>query len=268
MMLLVLYNTIIINHNKNTMKSTLQGISRPQSVIRTGITKGKVCLIMLSLHLLPTSHVFSQTLVYDNFEGNKAIRYTERTGVFDSIAKNPKIDSINKSPKCGLYIRNKGKKFDNIKMELPSNLMDVSPYATYLGIPPKLKIKVYTNAPAGTLVEILLGNKNGNNDYPAGTNSQYQTYTTKTNTWEELEFKFSQIPQGSQTSTRDINQVTLLFNPNSSTSDAYYFDEITGPGLASGKSDAIVTPEPKKPEPDKKSDSAKKTNSTKKIAKK
>jgi len=250
------------------MRPIIHSLFGPKSIEKMNQSNGKKHPVLFFFLLLSFSTLFSQTLVYDNFDGNKAIRYTERTGVFDSIAKNPKIDEINGSSKCGMYIRNKGKKFDNIKMELPSNLMDVSPYATYLGIPPKLKIKIYTNAPAGTLVEILLGNKNGNNDYPAGTNSQYQCYTTKTNAWEELEFKFSQIPQGSQTSTSQINQITLLFNPNSSTSDAYYFDEITGPGLATGKTDAIVTPEPKKEEPIKKTEHVKKTNTTKKIAQK
>ncbi len=212
--------------------------------LRLTINNAKTYLALLIVFLLQAGVSLSQTLVYDNFEGTKTIRYTERTGVFDSLAKNPKIDEVNSSAKCGFYLRNKGKKFDNIKMELPAYLADVSPYATYLGIPPKLKMKIYTNAPVGTLVEILLGNKNGNNDYPAGTNSQYQTYTTKTNEWEVVEFKFSQIPQGSQTSTGQVNQITLLFNPNSSTSDAYYFDEITGPALAAPeKSELIATPE-------------------------
>jgi len=88
-------------------------------------------------------------------------------------------------------------------MELALKLADVSPFATYLGIPPKIKMKIYTTAPVGTLVEILLGSKNGNNDYPAGTNSQYQAYTTVSNGWQQLEFKFSQIPQGSETSTHN-----------------------------------------------------------------
>ena len=222
--------------------------------------------LLIPFLILQSGLMFGQKLTYDNFEGNKSVRYTERTGVLDTLAKNPKVDGVNNSQKCALYIRNTAKKFDNIKMELPRNMADVSEYATYLGVPPKLKMKVYTNAPVGTLIEILLGNKNGNNDYPAGTNSQYQVYTTKTNAWEELEFKFSQIPQGSQTSTRDINQVTLLFNPNSSTSDAYYFDEITGPGLVAGiKEEPMAkTPEEKKPEAPKKQETVKKENISKK----
>jgi hypothetical protein len=227
----------------------------------------KKYIVLFVFVLFQAGSIFGQKLTYDNFEGTKSVRYTERTGVLDTLAKNPKIDNVNSSSKCALYIRNAAKKFDNIKMELPGNMADVSEYASYLGIPPKLKMKIYTNAPAGTLVEILLGNKNGNNDYPAGTNSQYQVYTTKTNAWEELEFKFSQIPQGSQTSTSQIDQITLLFNPNSSTSDAYYFDEITGPGLAAAtkqQEPLAKTPEEKKPETPKKQEPVKKESTAKK----
>ncbi len=183
--------------------------------------------------------------IYDNFEGSKVIHYHEKSGVLDTLAANPAPNKINPSATCALYVRNGSKKFDNIKMKLPSNLSDVSAYATYLGEPPKLKMKIYTSAPAGTLVEILLGSKRGNSDYPAGTNSQYQAFTTVSNAWEELEFKFSQIPQGSETSTTEIDQVVLLFNPNSSTSDTYYFDEISGPGLVVSTPDKIVQPDNK-----------------------
>lgn len=185
---------------------------------------------------------------YDNFEGGKLVQYHDRSGVLDTNAANPAPDKVNGSAKCAMYVRNGSKKFDNIKMKLYANLADVSPYATYLGVPPRLKMKVYTAAPPGTLVEILLGSKRGNNEYPAGTNSQYQAYTTVSNAWEELEFKFSQIPEGSQTATTQVDQVTLLFNPNSLTSDTYYFDEITGPSLVSWPPEKIATPEktPKK----------------------
>src|SRR5258708_1803500 len=98
------------------MKSTIPNRSRLISVVN------KTSLMFFLVFLLQVGTLFSQTLVYDNFEGNKVIRYTERTGVFDSVVKNPKIDGVNGSAKCGFYIRNKGKKFDNIKMELPSTL--------------------------------------------------------------------------------------------------------------------------------------------------
>ena len=196
----------------------------------------------------------AQEQVYDNFEGTKVLFYGERFGILDSSVKNPAPNSVNNSPKCAMYIRNGAKKFANIKMNLPKRITAVEAYATYLGVPPKLKLKVYTGAPVGTLVEILLGAKRGNNDYPAGTHSQYQAYTTKTNEWEELEFKFSQIPQGSETAADQIDQIVLLFNPNSSTSDTYYFDDLTGPPI-------LNVPEPvnehDKVKPDKKKEKLK-----------
>jgi hypothetical protein len=185
------------------------------------------CIFLTAFHLNGKSQQ-----VYDNFEGTKTIYYSWKNGVLDTTVRNPAANSINNSAKCAKYIRNKSQKFDNIKMPLSRMLSDVSSYATYTGTPPKLKMKIYTTAPVGTLVEILLGNKSMNNTYPAGTHSQYQAYTTVKEEWEELEFKFAQIPEGSETSAASIDQVTLLFNPNSSNSDTYYFDEITGPPMS------------------------------------
>lgn len=194
-------------------------------------------IFVLFLFTLPFKTIGQQ--VYDDFEGKKEVYYAWKNGVMDTTVKNPAPNSINNSSRCAKYIRNRGQKFDNIKMPLSGFLSDVNPYATYVGVPPKLKMKIYTTAPAGTMIEILLGNKSLNNTYPAGTNSQYQAYTTVSGEWEELEFKFAQIPEGSETSTTNIDQVTLLFHPNSNTSDTYYFDEITGPAVISNKTELL-----------------------------
>jgi hypothetical protein len=215
------------------------------SINKMFVSKTHKRILYLVICLFQIGFVVAQIpeLVYDNFEGNRVLHYGERSGVLDTVAKNPAPNQVNKSAKCGLYVRNGSKKFANVKMNLKQNLSGVDAYATYLGIPPKIKMKVYTSAPAGTLVEILLGSRRGNNDYPAGTHSQYQAYTTKSNAWEELEFKFSQIPQGSETSASQIDQIVLLFNPNSTTSDTYYFDELTGPQLLTDKALESVVPE-------------------------
>jgi hypothetical protein len=199
----------------------------------------KKCSVLLSAFMIQLS-VFAQNQVYDDFEGQKVVKYNAKNGVLDTVVKNPAPNDVNKSEKCAMYVRNRAQKFDNIKMPLNGKLTDVSPYATYVGVPPKLKMKIYTTAPVGTLVEILLGDKNQNNAYPGGTNSQYQAYTTVSGQWEELEFKFAQIPEGSETPTTGVNQVTLLFNPNSSTSDTYYFDEISGPSVILEKQQSIL----------------------------
>jgi hypothetical protein len=210
----------------------------------------KFCPLLIAA-LFTNMNLSGQEQVYDNFEGTKVLYYGERFGVLDTLAKNPASNNVNNSSKCGMYVRNGAKKFANIKMNLPKRITAVEAYATYLGVPPKIKLKVYTSAPVGTLVEILLGAKRGNNDYPAGTHSQYQAYTTKSNEWEELEFKFSQIPQGSQTAADQIDQIVLLFNPNSSNSDTYYFDDLTGPPILSvpdsGNSETDKNNKPEKP---------------------
>jgi hypothetical protein len=196
------------------------------------ISNMKFYTVLLSVCLFQVGTVLSQEQVYDDFDGKKVIHYGERSGVLDTAVKNPAPNSVNGSPTCALYVRNASKKFANIKMNVPQKLTGVEAFATYEGMPPRMKMKCYTTAPAGTLVEVLLGSKRGNNDYPAGTHSQYQAYTSVSNEWEELEFKFSQIPQGSETAANQIDQIVLLFNPNSSTSDSYYFDELTGPATA------------------------------------
>lgn len=204
------------------------------------------CTAALLVSLSPIS---AQEQIYDNFEGSKVVKYGERFGVLDSAVKNPAPNTVNNSATCALYVRNGSKKFANIKMSLDRKLTGLEKYATYEGIPPRLKMKVYTTAPAGTLVEVLLGSKRGNNDYPAGTHSQYQAYTSTSGEWEEIEFKFSQVPQGSETGPDQIDQIVLLFNPNSSTSDSYYFDDLTGPGLDAA---APAAEEPKVKPSDKK----------------
>jgi hypothetical protein len=221
--------------------------------------------LLLSFCLFHVGSLLGQELAYDNFEGTKVLRYSERFGVLDSAVKNPAPNTVNNSSTCAMYVRDGSKKFANIKMTLDRKITGVEKYATYEGIPPRLKMKVHTTAPAGTLVEILLGSKRGNNDYPAGTHSQYQAYTSVSNEWEELEFKFAQIPQGSETAANQIDQVVLLFNPNSSTSDTYYFDDLTGPALEAAtavddKAKTEVTPAEQEKAKGKKTKSSKSGN--------
>ncbi|MCE3226363.1 MAG: putative beta,3-glucanase [Bacteroidetes bacterium] len=175
---------------------------------------------------------------YDDFEGNSTVCYNiKKGGSIDTTASNPSPDKVNASAKCAMYTRGK-QRYDNIKMCTKTKLADVPSYATYLGQPAKIKMKVYTDAPVGTLVEIHLQKKAGN-AYPEGTYAQFQAYTTKSGAWEELEFKFAETPKGSQTSAEEIEQVTLLFAPNTTDKVTFYFDEVTGPGFSTNN--ATVT---------------------------
>lgn len=205
--------------------------SRKIESLKTISMNIKMYIMLFIICSLFANSIYSQTLCYDNFEGKKSLFYKEKSGVLDTLVKNPSPNTVDSSKSCAMYVRNGSKLFDNIKMSLLGKLYNVDSYATYQGIPKQITMKIYTTAPVGTLIEILLGSKARNNEYPAGTNSQYQAYTTVSNAWEEVKFKFSQVPLGSETSFTEIDQVTLLFNPNTSTSDTYYFDDITGPPL-------------------------------------
>jgi hypothetical protein len=207
---------IMYKPNRINMKTKLNTIK-----IKKGIT----------LLALITGGFLSAQQSYDNFEGNSLVCYNvTKGGKIDTLAANPAPDKINGSAKCAKYTRNSKEKFDNIKMCAKGKLSDVTKFATYTGQPQVIKMKVYTTAPAGTLIELQLGKKDGP-AYPDGVNSQYQAVTTAVGVWEEVEFKFSQTPQGSQTSFEDVDQITLLFNPNTNSDHVYYFDDLTGPNV-------------------------------------
>jgi hypothetical protein len=206
-------------------------------------SSSKLKVLVFSLLMLCMGTSFGQMQIYDNFEGDQYLSYGIRSGVLDTLVKNPMPNDVNNSASCAFYVRNGGQKFDNIKMNILGKLGGVGAYTTHEGVPPKIHMKLNTTAPPGTLVEILLGSRGRNNEYPAGTNSQYQAYTTIQDGWEDLEFVFSQIPEGSETDITQVDQLTLLFYPNSSNSDTYYFDEIKGPSVVSIIREPVVLPE-------------------------
>jgi hypothetical protein len=188
-------------------------------------------------------HLGAQSQVYDNFEGSRVLNYGYRSGTLDENHKNPAADQVNGSPKCAKYIRNAKQKYDCIKMKPNGKFSDVSTYSSYLGNASKLKLKVFTNAPVGTLIEIQLARVTNSTPYPADIHSQYQAYTTVTNQWEELEFTYAQTPPGSETGPNDVKELILMFDPNSSTRYTFYFDDLTGPPTVT---EPIVTQTKKK----------------------
>lgn len=213
-------------------------IGTEKKTIQNNMKKG---VILFSACFFQVGSMCSQSSTYDSFEGTKSVHYGVKTGVLDTVGVNPASNSINSSKKCAKYVRNGKQKFDNIKMNLIGKLTGVNKYATYAGIPSTFSMKIYTSAPVGTLIELQLG-KRGKGEYPAKINSIYQARTTVSNAWEVVQFKFSQIPKGSETSETEIDELIVMFNPNSLTADTYYFDDITGPSLVSETSELLVVP--------------------------
>lgn len=166
---------------------------------------------------------------YCDFEGNKVGYFGIPTGNLDSLHGNPAPSGINMSPYCAKYIRDTTD-YDYIKFYPKMKLVDISQYALNTPQAPKLKMKLYSTAPVGTLVQIQLGLKSIDN-YPAGTHSIYLTATTVQNVWENLTFDYLFSPVGSYATTDNIDKIALLFHPNSSDRDTIYFDDLMGPEL-------------------------------------
>lgn len=202
-----------------------------------------MCTILFFFCSFQARTAFGQLLTYDNFDGDKYLYYGTKTGILDTIAENPDPNSIYMNKKCAKYIRNSKQKSDNIKMNLYRRLNDLNDYDSYSGVSSVISMKINTNAPVGTPIEIKLG-KNGVDD-AAAINSVYLGHTSVTNEWHIVKFRFSQLQKGSITSATEIDQINLLFNPNSLTGHTYYFADITGPSLIPEKVELIASPENK-----------------------
>lgn len=187
----------------------------------------KTLICILATLLINCAYIIAQSQVYS--ASNLFI--ASKTGNLTRALSAPKTnETCNAHGHCFKYQRNTNQKYDNIKFNVSGKLIDVGQYASHEASAPKIKMKVYTTAPVGTVIEIQLG-KRGGIAYPDGTHSQYQATTTVSNEWEELEFAYSVSPEGSHTTAHEVNQLTLLFNPNSQSNDIYYFEEITGPPI-------------------------------------
>ncbi|MDQ3192572.1 MAG: hypothetical protein M3Q58_13345 [Bacteroidota bacterium] len=181
------------------------------------------------LLILPSQIVLSQQN-YNGHEGTAFHYFGFCNGILDSAAVNPGPNHVNNSEYCAKYRRNKEEIYDNIKLQLHAKLNEVESYATYEGDPPKITIKVFSTAPIGTQIELQLG-KVSEIAYPDGVHSQYQAKTSKQNEWEELTFLFAQIPQGSKVDAMEVDQITILFAPQSQINNVFFYDDLTGPGF-------------------------------------
>jgi hypothetical protein len=198
---------LLLTHNNNNMK--------------------KIFTLFSLVGLLSTTN--AQQQVYTDFETIKVAALAEWGGTMDSTAVNPGSNAVNSSSICGMYTRGTDM-YDNFKLFPYTKLTDVTNYAVSGGAAPKMMMKVYTNAPAGTRVELQLGAKSMTT-YPQGIHSEYTATTTASGAWEVLTFDFVKIPTGSMVNPGDIDKIVVLFNPGTTTTDVWYFDEPTGPEL-------------------------------------
>jgi beta-glucanase (GH16 family) len=163
------------------------------------------------------------TDVLQNYDGiNKIIKGTT-TGTY-SVVANPGSNSVNASANVAKYVRNVTEQYDVLFFNTQSTIEDAGLLKNQTN---KIMIDVYTSAPIGTVVSLNLENSATSlpANFPTGRNSNYVAITTKQNQWETLTFYYNSSPDLG-TSNLAINQMVLLVNSGSYTSDTYYFDNI------------------------------------------
>jgi len=170
--------------------------------------------------------VQAQTL-WENFEDVRKCDYFFENGVFVPYQFNPDPSGINTSLVAAEYVRDPGAPFDVIVIDNP--MLNVVDYITGAK---QMSIDVWSPA-AGTTVQITLENSSLAlpENFPTGRHSVYLTSTQTSEQWETLTFTFFEQPDPS-VSNNNVNRLALLFNPNNTTNETYYWDNLNGPELA------------------------------------
>ncbi|NEN22706.1 T9SS type A sorting domain-containing protein [Cryomorpha ignava] len=163
---------------------------------------------------------------WDNFEDIRQTNYGFINGTFIPYNENPDPAGINTSLVAAKYTRNASETFD--VLILNRVMANVTDYATGSKT---MSMDIWSPA-VGTTVQITLENTSlAMNPYPTGRHSEYQAVTTVAEQWETLEFSLTGTPDANVAPTI-LNQLVLLFAPNTNTNDTYYWDNLQGPEFA------------------------------------
>lgn len=161
--------------------------------------------------------------IIDNAENLRSIYWVGSSGTFSGSITNPAKDSINKSNSVNRYYRNASLAYDALFLKaMPIKSASAFELENFI-----FKMKVYTTAPIGTEINLNFENRaRAAIDYPSGRRCVLQTKTTKSRAWEEVTFKFILKPDPA-TLDGTIDQLVLLFAPNTNSGDVYFFDDFT-----------------------------------------
>ena len=164
---------------------------------------------------------FKTEFVLENFDDAGLIEYSFSTGTFVEEVMNPSLDSINNSDLVGSYTRSNADQYDVLFYDTDA-IDDASSFSDGEKI---FSIKVFTDAPAGTPILVQLESKvRATAEYPTGRHSRYQVVTEQQNAWHNLRIPFLDRPDQSQ-SPLSVDQLVVLFAPNSFSSHTWYFDD-------------------------------------------
>jgi hypothetical protein len=171
---------------------------------------------------------------WDNFEDIRKGTYGFINGNFIPYTGNPDPTGVNTSDVVATYTRNMVEQFD--VLIIGAQMADLTDYVAGTK---QMSIDVWSPA-AGKTVQITLENATlAGGGFPAGRHSIYLATTTVAMGWETLTFTFSEQPDPS-VANDNVDQLVLLFDPNSNNGDTYYWDNLNGPELAEDPCDGVM----------------------------
>lgn len=162
----------------------------------------------------------ARSFSFENFDTEGQATLTFANGTLTEV-NNPAPDEVNSSSLVGQYARNGSERYDVLIYDI-----SVANAGVYLTGDSKFFMDVYTSAPIGT--EILLQletSRSMPNNFPTGRHSRYVATVTENDKWQRLIFELLDRPD-QFSSNLDIQNMVLLFNSDSFTSDTYYFDNL------------------------------------------
>ncbi|MBL6446422.1 family 16 glycosylhydrolase [Fulvivirga sp. 29W222] len=167
---------------------------------------------------------FTYDFSFENFDQAANININEVTGSLTEV-NNPDPSGINTSVLNAQYIRNNQEQFDIISYSTTA-IDNASLYSEGMN---KFYMDILTEAPIGTEIIIQLENSSvaSPSNYPAGRHSRYIGKVTQNGSWERIAFDFLDQPDAS-TDPSTVDQIIVLFAPNTLTGDTYYWDNFDG----------------------------------------
>ena len=162
--------------------------------------------LLIIISLLSSSNMFGQSLPIDFESDITTESFVDFDGGMAAVIDNPQMNGINTSAKVAQIVRDGGAIWAGSKIDLTSNL-DFS-------TDNKISMKVFTTAPAGTVIKFKLeGNGSDERD----------VVTTVSNEWEELTWDFTGVAS-------NYNSVVFMFDfgntGNGSEASTFLFDDI------------------------------------------
>ncbi|WP_299315003.1 family 16 glycosylhydrolase [uncultured Aquimarina sp.] len=161
-----------------------------------------------------------EEIIIADYDGINQLELFFENGEYIPNVTNPTPNSVNNSSNVARYERGAFELYDVVSFNT-GVIEDSSPFINGDNI---FFMDVYTSAPVGTEISLSLENQEGSdNDFPVGRNSQYSSVVKAQNQWHTIAFSYTTAPDAG-TSNLSVDEVSILFAPNSNVSETYYFD--------------------------------------------